>query len=314
MDAEVAAREGVQHALGAEAGAREALALEVSENSRGRQQLDAKYRETDIALHRLRADFSSQGTRVSTLLAEARKRLPKDFDTAQLAKLSDEDTYNLDSLYLALEDRFRGSREEIKDRMRYYLPMLQNQRIGTRRMPLLDLGCGRGEWLELLCESGLEARGVDANRIFVAACKERGLNVKGEDAVEHLRALPDASVGAVTGFHIIEHLPLGTLINLVDETVRVLKPGGMAIFETPNPQNVLVGCHNFYIDPTHRHPIPCLLAQFILEARGLCNVEIVQLHPYPESFRVRDGGVELAQRFNDYFYGPQDYAVIGRRV
>jgi O-antigen chain-terminating methyltransferase len=93
-----------------------------------------------------------------------------------------------------------------------------------------------------------------------------------------------------------------------------LKPGGLAIFETPNPQNVLVGSHNFYIDPTHRHPIPCLTAQFLLEARGLCDVEIVHLHPYAESYKVLDGGTELARRFNEYFYGPQDYAVIGRRV
>jgi O-antigen chain-terminating methyltransferase len=198
--------------------------------------------------------------------------------------------------------------------MRHFLSVLQAEHIGGRGMPVLDLGCGRGEWLELLCESGLEARGVDTNRIFVAECEERGFNVIQVDALEHLRRLPDASVGAVTGFHIIEHLPPDILVKLIDETIRVLKPGGLAVFETPNPQNVLVGCHNFYIDPTHRHPIPCLLAQFILEARGLCNVEIVQLHPYPESRHVPDGDTQLAQRFNEYFYGPQDYAVIGRRV
>jgi O-antigen chain-terminating methyltransferase len=180
-------------------------------------------------------------------------------------------------------------------------------------MPILDLGCGRGEWLEILTETGLEAYGVDTNQIFVGQCREKGFRVIEEDALQHLRSLPDSRLGAVTGFHIIEHLPLDVLIKLIDETVRVLKPGGLAIFETPNPQNVLVGSHSFYIDPTHRHPIPCLTAQFLLEARGLCDVEIVGLHPFAESYHVLDG-TELARRFNEYFYGPQDYAVIGRRV
>jgi SAM-dependent methyltransferase len=220
----------------------------------------------------------------------------------------------LDSLYLAFEDRFRGSRQDIKERMRFYLPLLQNLKLGTRDLPLLDLGCGRGEWIELLSESGIEARGVDTNAVLVAACKEVGLNVVREDALEHLSRLPDSSVGAVTGFHLIEHLPLDILVNLIDQTVRVLKPGGVTIFETPNPQNVLVGSHNFYIDPTHRNPIPCLTAQFLLEARGLCNVEVFQLHPYPESFHIRDNDSVLAQRFNEYFYGAQDYAVMGHRV
>ena len=155
---------------------------------------------------------------------------------------------------------------------------------------------------------------MDTNRVFVASCHEKGLAVADVDALQYLRTLRDRSLGAVTGFHIIEHLPLDTLIKLFDETVRVLKPGGLAIFETPNPQNVLVACHNFYIDPTHIKPLPGLTVQFILEARGLCDVRILPLHPYPDSHKVQVDGTELTERFNDYFYGPQDYAVIGRRV
>jgi hypothetical protein len=94
----------------------------------------------------------------------------------------------------------------------------------------------------------------------------------------------------------------------------VLKPGGAVIFETPNPSNVLVGSHNFYLDPTHRNPLPSAPVKFIAEARGLCRVEIIDLHPYPESFRVKDGGIDIVKRFNEYFYGPQDYAVVGWKV
>jgi len=304
LQAEIAERERLSSDLAEQTGAREALSLSMAEKSR----------HVDIAIQQLRAENSYQHARISILLEEVRKKGAAASAEAQPVKLSDEDRHMLDGFYMALEDRFRGSRADIEERLRFYLPLLEKYQIGTQRMPILDLGCGRGEWLEILAQANLDAYGVDTNRIFIAQCTERGLRVTEEDALRHLRSLPDSRLGAVTGFHIIEHLPLDVLIKLIDETVRVLKPGGLAIFETPNPQNVLVGSHNFYIDPTHRHPIPCLTAQFLLEARGLCDVEILQLHPYPESFNVPDGGMELARRFNAYFYGPQDYAVIGRRV
>src|SRR5262249_31917377 len=158
-------------------------------------------------------------------------------------------------LYVAFEDQFRGTREDIKKRCRVYLPIIQDAGVGADEMPILDLGCGRGEWLELLQDEGLQARGLDINPLLVEACRKRGLEVVEGDMIAFLRTLPDASVGGITGFHIIEHVPLEILINVLDETVRVLKPGGLAIFETPNPQNILVGSCNFYIDPTHRRPL-----------------------------------------------------------
>jgi O-antigen chain-terminating methyltransferase len=147
---------------------------------------------------------------------------------------------------------------------------------------------------------------------MVEQCRQRGFDVALGDVLEYLRNLPDASVGAVTGFHIIEHLPLDRFIKLLDETVRVLKPQGLAIFETPNPHNVLVGSCNFYIDPTHRNPLPSQTVKFLAEARGLCRVEILNLHPFPPAFQVN--GSAVAERFNEYFYGPRDYAVIGWKV
>jgi SAM-dependent methyltransferase len=314
LDEERAARTILEQALGAETRAREHLMQRVEVETTAREQMAGKLRQVDLAIQQLRAENSHQSARISILLEEARRKKATLADEPQPVQLPDEDRHKLDGLYMALEDRFRGGRVEIEERLRFYLPLLEKHRIGTQRMPILDLGCGRGEWLEILSEADLDAYGVDTNRIFIAQCKARGLRVVEEDALQHLRSLQDGRLGGVTGFHIIEHLPLDVLIKLIDETVRVLKPGGLAIFETPNPQNVLVGAHNFYIDPTHRHPIPCLTAQFLLEARGLCDVEIIHLHPYAESYRVLDGRTELAQKFNDYFYGPQDYAVIGRRV
>ncbi len=229
--------------------------------------------------------------------------------TEAVARPRAEDEHQLDNLYLMLEDKLRGSREEIRSKLTKYLPYLN-----AASRPVLDIGCGRGEWLELLREHGIEAQGVDLNRTFVSLCGDLGLNVVLDDAIENLRARANASLGAVTGFHIVEHLPWAKLVELLDETVRVLKPGGIAIFETPNPENVLVGSRNFYLDPTHRNPLPSMLLEFLLDARGFSQVEILPLHPCPASVRVPDDGSTVTTRFNQYFYGPQDYAVVGRKA
>src|SRR5262249_47800542 len=155
--------------------------------------------------------------RTNTLLEEARRRLPAPFTAEQTRKLADEGQHNLDALYVAFEDQFRGTREDIKDRLKVYVPYLLESGLGTADMPVLDLGCGRGEWLELLGDEGLHARGVDMNRALLHQCRERGLDVVEGDALAYLRGLPDNSLGAVTGFHIIEHLPFDVLINLFDE-------------------------------------------------------------------------------------------------
>jgi O-antigen chain-terminating methyltransferase len=219
---------------------------------------------------------------------------------------------DLDALYLAFEERFRGNRDVVKERLKVYLPLLHNSTVGRDNTPILDIGCGRGEWLELLRDEGFNSRGIDASPTMVDLSRQLGLKVDQTDAVAHLRSLPDASLGGVTGFHIIEHLPLEILIALLDETVRVLKPGGLALFETPNPENILVGSHDFYLDPTHIKPLPSLQVHFLAEQRGLSRVEIFHLNPPPAEKRL--SGSEIAERFNHHFYGPRDYAVIGWRL
>jgi len=218
------------------------------------------------------------------------------------------DTVRLDELYAALEDRFRGTREEIKDRMRIYLPYVE----AARDSVVIDLGCGRGEWLELMKEAGISARGVETNVVAIEQCRRRGLEVVESDVLAHLQSLSDASAGAITGFHIIEHVSVETLVRLLDEVLRVLRPGGIAIFETPNPENILVGSNFFYLDPTHKHPLPRELMQFLFDNRGFDRVEVLNLHPW-EAGRVAGEG-ELAERFNGLLYGPMDYAVLGWKV
>jgi 2-polyprenyl-3-methyl-5-hydroxy-6-metoxy-1,4-benzoquinol methylase len=252
-----------------------------------------------------------QGERLGAVLAEARKRLPEPFDEEQLRALAKEEDHTLDAFYASFDEQFRGSRVEIKQRLRVYLPIIQQQEIGSAEMPILDVGSGRGEWLELLKEEGLQARGVDSNRILVEWCQNRDLEVSEEDLLQYFQQLPDASLGAVTGFHIIEHLTIEVLVEFLNQTVRVLKPGGAIIFETPNPQNVLVGSCNFYFDPTHRNPLPSQVTKFLVESRGFSRVEVLNLNPSDDT--PVDENSDLARRFNKYFYGPMDYAVVGFR-
>lgn len=215
--------------------------------------------------------------RITLLLEEARKRLSEPLSGEQLARIVAEDDHMLDAFYVSFENQFRGTREEIKQRAAYYVPTVTAADAGVEAAPVLDLGCGRGEWLEVLQDHGLTARGIDLNRIMVQQCLDAGLQATEVDAIAYLRGIGANTLGAVTAMHLIEHLPFRTLVTLFDEALRVLRPGGVLIFETPNPENVSVGACNFYMDPTHRNPLPPPLVQFIAEARGFVGVEIHRL-------------------------------------
>lgn len=214
-----------------------------------------------------------------------------------------------DGFYAAFEDRFRGTREQIRERQVAHLPRLERQEPRLAALPVIDLGCGRGEWLELLRERGIAARGVDLNRVFLAENAARGLEVVAADALAHLRGCPSGSARAITAFHVIEHLPFDVVRDLLDEALRVLAEGGFALFETPNPENLVTAARNFYHDPTHRRPIPPEAAAFLLRAHGFRSVEIVRLHTNPDPVQE-----EIASGFlRELLFGPQDYAVVGYR-
>ena len=110
----------------------------------------------------------------------------------------------------------------------------------------------------------------------------------------------------------VEHMPFDAIMTLVDEALRALKSGGILILETPNPENLLVSSYTFHLDPTHRHPLPSPMLRFFVEARGFSNVHVKELHPYPEAMQFPDD-TAIARRLNRHLYGPQDYAVIGRK-
>jgi O-antigen chain-terminating methyltransferase len=264
-----------------------------------------------LQVSNLRTSLSLLERRVHKLLEVLRNRPPEALATEELRTMAATPAW--EASYLHFEDKFRGSREEIKRRVTAYIPKLRAAAAVTENSPILDLGCGRGELLEALREANMSASGVDINPAAIEQCRKYGLSVDQGDLFEALSKIPDASLGGITALHLVEHLPFPLVLNLLDESLRVLRPGGIAIFETPNPKNVLVGSSEFYIDPTHRNPVHPRTLHYLLEARGMVRVETVMLHPWPPESRVPDADSELARRFNDYFYGPQDYAAVGYR-
>ena len=257
-------------------------------------------------LQRFKMDIAQQETRLSHLLDGSSRASVVDQQPKPAVSEAD---HLLDSLYFSLEDVLRGTPEQIKEQVKVYLPFLEKAGINS---DILDVGCGRGEWLEVLREAGFTARGIDSNRILVERCRELSLDVVEAEALRYLASsIPEGSLSAVTAFHFAEHLPLEALVRFLDETGRTLKPGGLMILETPNPENLLVGSCNFYLDPTHKNPIPIPTLKLLVEARGFLCEEVLKLHAInAPKIEVKD---QLTSHFNHYLYGPMNYAIVARK-
>ncbi|MCB0978591.1 MAG: methyltransferase domain-containing protein [Acidimicrobiales bacterium] len=226
-----------------------------------------------------------------------------------------------EELYQDLEDRFRGSRDHVRALVAEYLPDIESV---PGAGPVVDVGCGRGEWLEVLRDASVESYGVDLNETVVQRCTDRGLDVRHGDALAHLREIPEGSVRAVTSFHLVEHLTLDTMMALLEAAYLALKPGGVLILETPNPTNIIVGASSFYLDPTHIKPVHPDFLQFLALSSGFVDAEIRYLHPVagdvlePEDLashatdpvRART----LVDRINWALTGPMDYSVVARKA
>jgi O-antigen chain-terminating methyltransferase len=271
-----------------------------------------RFHELEEIVARLEQRMTDDGTYLKAEVAQHRAvlaRLSEPIPTSRQRIKPAPSRGLLDAFYLTFEDRFRGARADIKKRLKFYLPFIRTAGAGSTEFPVLDVGCGRGEWLELLKDNELAAKGVDLNATMQAQCVERGLDVAHADVLDYLRALPDGQLGALTGFHIIEHLPLEILLDLVSQTYRVLRPGGVVIFESPNCKNLVVGACTFYLDPTHRNPVVPETAEFILSSHGFLKSEINYLWPIKGSpFKSRSAESKL---LDAYFFGPQDFSVVG---
>jgi O-antigen chain-terminating methyltransferase len=224
-----------------------------------------------------------------------------------------------------LVESFRGSEEEVRHRLDRHLETLRGS------APVLDLGCGRGELLDMLREAGIEARGVELDPALAQAARRRGLEVAESEVLEHLEKQPPDSLGAVTAIHLVEHLEAAEVLALLAEIRRVLRRGGLLLIECPNPHNLRVGAALYWLDPTHRRPLMPETLELFCVASGLEIRGIEPLHPFPEeqSFsdpdeaRTADATPEVREladrldrvtdRLDELLNGPRDFALVAAK-
>ncbi len=224
-----------------------------------------------------------------------------------------------DSVYTAFENRFRGSREEIRARQAEYAALFAG------RAPVVDLGCGRGEFLELLRSEGVEARGVEGNANVVCECRDKGLDVICGDVVEFLRRQATASLGGVFAAQVVEHLPPPALEALLADAHRALREGGLLVLETVNAASAFA-FHEVYIrDLTHERPLHPETLRFMAASAGFVEVRVDLRSPVPADVRLAllpSGALpppatkvlnENVERLNALLFAPVDYALVARR-
>lgn len=217
--------------------------------------------------------------------------------------------------YFDFENHFRGSREAIMERQKEYLPYFAGKKA------VLDLGCGRGEFLELLRDNGIPAKGVDLYDEFVCYCQGKGLDVVRADAIAYLSQ--GAAVDGIFAGQLVEHLSIGQILALCTNAYERLEEGGYLILETPNPMSLAIYTHAFYLDPSHQKPVHPYTLQYLAQKAGFGRVEILftQGSRLPEPVPIIKGdGVQNVEEFNrhmqamaEYMYGSQDYAVIAQK-
>lgn len=205
---------------------------------------------------------------------------------------------------LRFSDRFRGTPESVREKLRVHVGLFEGQ------SPVLDLGCGRGEFLGLLAEAGIEAIGVEADPELVLIGEAAGHRVVAADLFAYLETREPESAGGIFSAHVIEHMTPSDLARLVALSWRVLRPGGLLVFETPNPACLAIFATYFYLDPTHVRPVPSELARYLLEEKGFRDIQVTGLHPAEADFESLK---PLPEGFRQQFFGCMDYAVTARK-
>jgi 2-polyprenyl-3-methyl-5-hydroxy-6-metoxy-1,4-benzoquinol methylase len=222
---------------------------------------------------------------------------------APVAPPAPETHINVD--WLRFAESFRGPAEEILDRQRHYVLRFAGS------APVLDLGCGRGEFLEAARDSGLAASGVDQSEECVALCRSKGLDAEKADLFAYLDALADQSLGGIYCSQVVEHIDPHRLPDLLVLMAKKLRAGALAVIETPNPECLAIFATHFYLDPSHTRPVPPRLLGFYMEEAGFGRLEVERLSPAVDSMPAL---AELPPAVREQFFGGLDYAIFGRKL
>ena len=251
--------------------------------------------------------------------SNSESRIPNPGSHGPSSQFDDLDSHK----YVGFEDQFRGSPEEIRRRVEEYLPVFVDA------SDVLDVGCGRGEFLELLRQRGIRARGIDINAAMVDVCREKGLEAETGDALTYLRRVPDGSLGGLFAAQVVEHLEPRYLTQLLDAAFEKLRPGAPIVLETINPACWFAFFESYIRDLTHVRPVHPDTLKYLLVATGFQHVEIRYRAPYPESDKLQKLGAGSGQqgaltdlvetlnanveKINRLLFTYLDYAAIGRR-
>jgi O-antigen chain-terminating methyltransferase len=207
--------------------------------------------------------------------------------------------------YGKFAEKFRGPEEYVKAGQRIYLADFSG------RQSVLDIGCGRGEFLETMRDAGVPARGIDLSEESVAMCRAKGLNAEVADLFAYLNDLPEASLDGIFCSQVVEHLAPERLPEMIKLCAARLSRGGVIAIETPNPECLAIFATHFYLDPTHTRPVPAALLAFYMEEFGVGRIETRKLAPAVESMPSL---AELPAAFRESFFGALDYAIVGRKL
>jgi O-antigen chain-terminating methyltransferase len=246
---------------------------------------------SELRLVRQRAQFAAPPAPAETATATAPASVPA--------------TPSLPFDYARFAERFRGSEEYVTAGQQFYLPYFENCRN------VLDIGCGRGEFLKMMQTAAIPARGIELSAESVALCRAQGLEAEVADVFPYLNTLPEATFDGIFCSQVVEHLPPDRLPELIRLCASRLAQGGVIAIETPNPECLAIFATHFYLDPTHTRPVPHPLLIFYLEEFGVGNIEVRRLSPAVDSMPALK---TLPEEFREAFFGALDYAVIGRKL
>ncbi len=207
--------------------------------------------------------------------------------------------------YAKFAEKFRGTEDYVRERQRFYIPFFQGC------TDIIDLGCGRGEFLEVMRDAGIKARGIDLDRESVELCKSKGLEAEIADLYAYLNDLADGAIDGLNASQVIEHLPPESLPELIKLASTKLRRGGVIALETPNPECLAIFSTHFYLDPTHTRPIPPAQLAFYLEEFGFGKLETHRHSPAAESMPSL---ASLPQDFREAFFGALDYAITAKKL